>query len=346
MTHALTPMAEAGRPKTSAIRSLIALVIAFWMCSPHAAAESIPQAVQRMDRTLQEIDRRLREMDRRSRDMERLLQALDRRVEESERSGAASVRESERLAGEAWKPGQRFRDCDECPWMVVIPAGSYFMGSRAGQGDASERPRHRVTIARPFAAGAYEVTFAEWKACRDDGGACSHTPTDNSWGRGNRPVINVTWRHAKEYVGWLSRKTKNEYWLLSESEWEYAARARMTGRYWWGDEIGNGRANCRGCGGRWDGARTSSADSFKPNAFGLYNVHGNVSEWVEDCWKPDYVGAPEDELAWTTGHCTFRVVRGGAWKDIPSYLGSAKRRKHRIDELRNHIGFRVGRTLH
>ena len=154
-------------------------------------------------------------------------------------------------------------------------------------------PRHRVTIARPFSVGVHEVTFAQWDACRRAGG-CSHNPDGQGWGRGTRPVVDVSWHDAQQYVRWLSGKTGARYRLLSESEWEYVARAGTTTRYWWGGAIARSRANCDGCGSRWDGRQTAPVGTFRPNAFGLHDVHGNVWEWVQDCERGSYSGAPSN----------------------------------------------------
>ena len=191
--------------------------------------------------------------------------------------------------------GDRFRDCPECPEMVVVPSGSFRMGSpesEQGRWDY-EGPRHKVRVPRSFAIGQYEVTFAEVDACIAAHG-CAFGPEDLGWGRGRRPVIYVSWNEAQEYVTWLSSRTDHEYRLPSEAEWEYAARAGTQTRYWWGNEVGRDRANCAGCGGREDDRRTAPVGSFAANPFGLHDVHGNVWEWVADCWHDDYQGAPVD----------------------------------------------------
>ena len=160
------------------------------------------------------------------------------------------------------KPKDTFKDCDTCPEMVVVPAGEFMMGSNDGQAD--EKPVHKVTIAKPFAVGKFEVTFAEWDACVAAGG-CKHKPDDEGWGRGKRPVINVSWDDiTKEYLPWLSRKTGKTYRLLTEAEWEYAARAGSRAKYAWGDEIGKNSANCDGCGSHWDNKQTAPVGSFQP----------------------------------------------------------------------------------
>ena len=140
-----------------------------------------------------------------------------------------------------------------------------------------------MTIGSPFAVGVCPVMFDEWDACASAGGCGGYRPDDRGWGRGRRPVIDVSWRDAQSYVAWLSRETGEAYRLLSESEWEYAARAETATRYWWGDDIGRNRANCNVCGSRWDDESTAPAGSFAANVFGLHDVHGNVFEWVQDC---------------------------------------------------------------
>ena len=240
-----------------------------------------------------------------------------------------------------------FRDCAQCPSLVVVPDGMYRMGSPSWEKDREdgEGPMHDVIIGRPVAVGMYEVTFTEWDACRREGG-CSHDPPDQGWGRANRPVINVSWEDAQEYVRWLSRKTGKRYRLPSESEWEYAARGGTTTRYHWGDEIGRNGANCAGCGSRWDGARSSPAGSFSPNPFGLYDVHGNVWEWVEDCWHDDYEGAPSNGGVWTgKGDCSRRVLRGGSFFTSPALLRSAYRSQDPSRSRLKLVGFRVAREL-
>jgi formylglycine-generating enzyme required for sulfatase activity len=243
-------------------------------------------------------------------------------------------------------PGETFRDCPTCPEMVVIPAGSFMMGSPATEMDRNdnEGPQHRVTIARPFAVGKFEVTFGEWDACVAANG-CKHKPDDQGWGRGKRPVIDVSWDDVtKEYLPWLREKTGEDYRLLTEAEWEYAARARSKVAYSWGDEIGDGNANCAKCGSRWDGEQTAPVGSFKRNAFGLYDMHGNVWEWVQDCYERSYgaYAAPSDGSA---RDCLGRVVRGGSWLHDPDRLRSAMRDGNSADSRYHVLGFRLARTL-
>ncbi|MDE0331907.1 MAG: SUMF1/EgtB/PvdO family nonheme iron enzyme [Nitrospinae bacterium] len=239
-----------------------------------------------------------------------------------------------------------FRDCPECPEMVPVPAGSFMMGSPSGEKgrDDDEGPRRRVTISKPFAVGRYEVTFAEWDACAAVDGSGCHRPGDEGWGRGRRPVINVSWDDAQAYVKWLSKKTGERYRLLTEAEWEYAARAGATTRYSWGDDIGHNRANCEGCGSRWD-RQTAPVGSFRVNPFGLHDAHGNVWEWVADCWNKNYEGAPSDGRAWTSGDCGSRVLRGGSWSSKPRNLRFAVRGRFITISSRHNNGFRVTRTL-
>ena len=212
---------------------------------------------------------------------------------------------------------------------------------------AKMTPIHKVRIDYLLAVGMYPVTFDEWDACVSDGGCGGYRPDDEGWGRGALPVINVSWEDAQNYVKWLSWKTGKGYRLLSESEWEYVARAGTRTRYWWGDEIDRNRANCNECGSRWDNKRTASVGSFSANTFGLYDVHGNVQEWVEDCWNDSYDGAPEDGSAWVSEDCDCyqRVLRGGSWSYLPRNLRSTSRNRYATGNRNNFNGFRVARTL-
>ena len=190
---------------------------------------------------------------------------------------------------------------------------------------------------------SYDVTFADWDACVAVGG-CSRVG-DSGFGRGTRPVINVNFGDARRYVEWLSKMTGRTYRLLTEAEWEYAARAGSTTAYFWGDQIGSGNANCNECGSQWDHQRTAPVGKFTPNQFGLYDIVGNVSQWVQDCWNADYDGAPTDGSAWTIGDCDNGVVRGGSWFNDPQNLRSADRFRN-PRTLRNlSFGIRLGRTL-
>ena len=208
--------------------------------------------------------------------------------------------------------------------MVSIPAGEFRMGSGARDAEDREKPVHRVAVPA-FKLGKYEVTFAQWDACVADGGCNGYSPDDDGWGRGNRPVFVVSWDDVQSFIDWLNGRTGGNYRLPSEAEWEYAARAGSTTKYSWGDDIGNNLANCVRwyCGDRWD--YTAPVGSFPANAWGLHDMHGNVSEWVQDCWNDSYEGAPTDGSAWTSGDCSWRVFRGGSWGDYAGNLRSAYR---------------------
>lgn len=287
----------------------------------------------------------------------------------------------------ALKPGDPFRECapmrqnqDYCPDMVVVPAGTFEMGTPVADMQHSvkgevissafdepamridknayinELPQHQVTIAKPFAVSKFELTFAEWDVCAASGGCNSYRPSDAQWGRGERPVIYVSWDDAQQYVTWLSKVTGKTYRLLTEAEYEYAARAGTTTEYPWGNDIGTNNANCLGCGSPWDNRQQTApvgsftangfVGSFPPNKFGLYDMVGNVWEWVEDCYHPNYQGAPTDGSAWIdSGTCSNRVVRGGSWNNSPIYLRSADRDRTPPVNQSYHLGFRVARTL-
>ena len=187
-----------------------------------------------------------------------------------------------------------------------------------------EGPRHRVNIGYPLAVGVYEVTFSEWYACVNAGG-CDRFPDDEGWGRGNRPVINVSWEDAQSYVRWLSARTDHRYGLLSESEWEYVARAGTITPFYFGSTISTDQANYNGD-YTYDSGRkgvyrgkTVPVGSFSANAWGVHDMHGNVWEWVEDCWNYSYEGAPADGSAWESGDCDVRVLRGGSWNNSPGF---------------------------
>jgi formylglycine-generating enzyme required for sulfatase activity len=239
--------------------------------------------------------------------------------------------------------GDTFRDCAACPRMVPVPAGSYLMGSPATEAGRHEDEEQRtVTIADPFAVGMYEVTFAQWDACVAAGGCGGHRPDDGGWGRGRRPVINVSWEDAQAYVAWLSTETGEDYRLLTEAEWEYVARAGTTTPFHTGATISTDQANYDGQSSPYGAgvrgiyrARTIEVGSFGANAFGLHDVHGNAAELVQDCYEDTDGGA-------TT--CSRRVVRGGSWANGPELLRLAYR-GWCAPTLRNDLnGFRVART--
>jgi len=246
----------------------------------------------------------------------------------------------------ALKPADSFEECaKDCPEMIVVPAGSFMMGSPASERQSFEEPRHDVTILKPFAVSKFELSFAEWDACAAYGDCDAHIK-DGGFGRGRLPVINVTWDDARRYAAWLAKMTGEPYRLLSEAEYEYAARAGTQTIYPWGDAIGTNNANCNGCGSRWDDLQTAPVGSFPPNRFGLYDMVGNVYEWVEDCLHADYRGAPADGSPWIAGgSCNGRMIRGGSWADDPIDLRSASRPWSPVTVRRNFIGFRVARSL-
>jgi formylglycine-generating enzyme required for sulfatase activity len=242
--------------------------------------------------------------------------------------------------GVSHRPGAAFRDCAECPQMVVIPAGSFRMGDVTGGGGNNEKPVHAVNIGYKFAVGKFEVTFAQWDACVSAGGCNGYRPKDHGWGRGNRPVIYVNWKDAKEYVAWLSRRTGKRYRLLSEAEWEYMARGRSTSKYPWGNSIDSSKAKYGSSNGTVPVAR------YAANAFGVHDTVGNVWEWTEDCWHGSYAGAPTDGSSWTSGgNCRLRVLRGGSWINKPRYVRSAYRDRDGPDYRSLNSGFRVARTF-
>jgi formylglycine-generating enzyme required for sulfatase activity len=252
----------------------------------------------------------------------------------------------------ALKPKDAFRECDKCPEMVVVPAGSFTMGSPTSEEgrDIDEGPQHRVKISRTFAVGRFSITFDEWDTCVADDG-CEFKPSDQGWGRGQRPVIGVSWEDAKRYLRWLSRKTGKSYRLLSESEREYVTRAGTTTPFWWGTSISTNQANYNGnypYGGGSIGefrAKTMPVNSFRPNPWGLYGVHGNVYDWVEDCYHETYADAPSDGSAWIVGACNHRIVRGGGWHGAARSLRAADRDNYAASERSTTFSFRIARTL-
>jgi formylglycine-generating enzyme required for sulfatase activity len=234
--------------------------------------------------------------------------------------------------------GSSFKDCEDCPELVEIPTGTFLMGSKADpfasvQPRSDEQPQRSVSI-KSFAMGKYEVTQEQWFAVMG-------TMPSNFKGR-TLPVENVTWADAKEFATKLSRKTGKNYRLPTEAEWEYAARAGSQTAYSFGhneNELGRFA---------WfsgnSGIKTSPVGEKLPNNFGLYDMHGNVWEWMGDCWNGNYSGAPNDESAWTAGNCSMRVLRGGSWGSNPQDLRSATRDRLNADSRFYSIGFRVVRT--
>ena len=286
-----------------------------------------------------------------------------KRLEQEKAERKRLAREKAKRAWrDALKKRPNFTECPECPEMVVVWEGSFAMGSPLSEDGrrGSEGQVHRVNIPAPFAVGKYEVTFAQWDACVNGHGCNGYRPSDKERGRDRNPVINVGWQDAKAYVRWLSEKMGKEYRLLSEAEWEYVARAGTRTSRYWGDDVSE---QCSYANGRdessaefvgwWTGAPcedgfifNAPVGTFSANAFGVFDMLGNVWEWVEDCWHENYAGAPVDGSAWTTGgDCERRVLRGGSRSEKPSRIRSAAR-GHEVRGLRNgHTGFRVALTL-
>ena len=235
---------------------------------------------------------------------------------------------------------------DRGPEMVVIPGGRFLMGCLSGYECFNNEPAHAVTIPQ-FAVSKFEVTFNDYDQFMNP-----NQLDDEGWGRGRRPVINVSWDDVQDYVTWLSSQTGHSYRLLSEAEWEYVARAGSSTAYSWGNEIGADLANCADlqeknlgtCGDHWE--KTAPVGSFEANAFGVHDMHGNVWEWVEDCWNSRYWGAPSDGSAWLSGDCDRRVLCGGSWYGAPGNLNVALRIPKSSTQGNDNIGFRVARTLH
>ncbi len=253
-----------------------------------------------------------------------------------------------RLADVSLKPGDVRRDCasEACPEMVVIPPGEFMMGSPTSEKDRNddEGPQRKVTIASPFLVSKYEVTFAEWDACLVAGG-CSYRPSDADGGRDKQPTINVSWNDVQQYISWLSIKTGMVYRLLSEAEWEFAARAGTTTTYSWGGEAGLKNAHCSDCGSEWDKKKPAPVGSFKPNGFGLYDMHGNVWEWVQDCYLESYAKVATDGSKSPDTDGCHRVVRGGSFHGYRGDLRSASRGSTSPGNRSLINGFRVARDL-
>ena len=226
------------------------------------------------------------------------------------------------------------------PEMTIIQGREFVRGD--AQGDSDERPPTSVTPGT-FAIGVFEVTFNEYDQF------CASTncdmPDDEGWGRGNNPVVNVSWQDAKAYTEWLSKKTRKRYRLPSDAEWEYAARAGTATKYWWGDETGIARANCEGCNSLWDGAQISPVGKFSANPLGLHDTAGNVFEWVADCYHDSFAAAPADGSPLEKPGCGKRVIRGGAWSFPPKEIRSANRWRDFPSRRSDDTGFRVARDI-
>jgi len=238
------------------------------------------------------------------------------------------------------RAGDTFQDCPECPEMVVIPAGEFMMGSPAHehQRGKDEGPVHRVIVPRPFAMGIYEVTFDEWEACLAGGGCDGYLPSDRGWGRGRQPVIYVNYTNAKSYTNWLTRKTGREYRLPSEAEWEYAARAGTTTRYYLGNTITESQA-------RFGGGGPGAVGRYPPNPFGLHDMHGNVWEWTEDCYARTYEGWASDASLRHPDYCRVRTIRSGSSGNHSREIRSAMRKRNGHNKRHSTVGIRVVAVL-
>lgn len=234
----------------------------------------------------------------------------------------------------------QLRDGSSGSEMLVLRGGSFLRGD--SRGDEDEKPQKQVKL-KPFAIGIHEVTFDEYdRFCEENGRS---KPDDSEWGRGYRPVINVTWKDATAYAEWLSRQTGQNYRLPTDAEWEYAARGGTSSRFWWGDEEEKVRANCEGCGSLWDGEKSAPVGSFPPNSFGLHDTAGNVFEWVADCWNDSFADAPADGAALEKKDCVSRVIRGGAWSFPSHEIRSANRWRDFSTRQSDDTGFRLVREL-
>jgi formylglycine-generating enzyme required for sulfatase activity len=226
--------------------------------------------------------------------------------------------------------------------MVVIPEGSYEMGSSGASSSTEERPRHSVRVVK-FAMSKHEITFAEYEKFAMATGRA--IPDNLYMEKDTHPVIYVSWDDAFYYARWLSEQTGEDYNLASEAQWEYAAGTGARSSFWWGYNEEPGRAHCFGCGSGLDPRKPTKVGSFGPNDFGIHDTAGNVAEWVRDCWHDNYDGAPTRAEVWEGGDCSFRVVRGGSYSSPPSSIRHAKRDKFKSDSSYDHIGIRVVKRI-
>ena len=270
--------------------------------------------------------------------------AANQREETANASSVVDDAEVYRQAGSvieaAYRPGEIIQDCEGCPEMVVLPGGLFVMGSpegEAGRG-ADEGPQREVSIA-PFAIGKYEITFAQWDACLAGGGCNGYSPPDRGWGRGARPVTDVSWDDVQAYLDWLNERTGGlRYRLATEAEWEYAARGGGDTPYAYGAQVTQAQATYRV-------NSTTGVGAHDANGFQLFDVHGNVCEWVEDCYAPNYELAPIDGAAVQSDECARRVYRGGGYADQEAALRLASRRSAAPGQRLNGVGFRIARAL-
>ncbi|CAD6520659.1 Hercynine oxygenase [Paraburkholderia hiiakae] len=240
------------------------------------------------------------------------------------------------------KPGPHdIQDCPSCPVLIAVTPGNFTMG--IDNDDASERPAHRVTISHSYALAKYAVTVAQWNACVA-ASACPRLSNENN-ASPNAPVRDLSWDDAQQYVKWLSKVSGKPYRLPTEAEWEYAARAGTETRYWWGNDMRKGTANCKDCGPPWHAEAPNDVGSFPANAFGFYDMAGGVWEWTSDCWHNSYKNAPNDGHSWDEPNCQTRVIRGGSWRDGAGYMLAATRFKYDSSVRYEANGFRVARDM-
>jgi formylglycine-generating enzyme required for sulfatase activity len=237
--------------------------------------------------------------------------------------------------------GTEIKDCPACPPLIGLKQGDFVMGSNVD--DPSERPAHSVSIARPFAVGKFEVTNEQWNVCVE-AGACQASSAGPS-AQKNDPVRDVSWNDAQAYVKWLSKVSGKSYRLPTEAEWEYAVRGGTSTRYWWGDKMATGKANCKVCGDPWNPDGPAPVGSFAANPYGIHDMNGSLWEWVSDCWHNTYKGAPADGRAWDEPNCNVRVIRGGSWREGADYMLSSTRFKYDASVRHSQNGFRVARDL-
>lgn len=221
---------------------------------------------------------------------------------------------------------------------VFVEGGQFMMGDSFGDGNKSELPVHQVTL-DGFAVGMHEVTFDQYDKFCDATGI--EKPSDEEWGRGNRPVINVSWHDANAFAEWLSKQNKQKFNLPSEAQWEYFARAGTTGRYWMGNKIGKNAAQCDNCINKFEPKQTVPVGSFRPNPWGIYDTAGNVNEWCQDNRHKNYQGAPDDSSPWLNGSNRRARYRGGSWSTDANWLRSASRDYEGKNQKYNDIGFRL-----
>ncbi|GAB3475544.1 SUMF1/EgtB/PvdO family nonheme iron enzyme [Marinomonas epiphytica] len=229
------------------------------------------------------------------------------------------------------------------PKVEKLKPAVFKMGDQQRVGDDNERPVHTVDVPTGFYFGKYEVTFDQYDQFANATGRA--LPPDNGWGRGQRPVVNVSWYDAKAYTAWISEQTGQEYRLPTEIEWEYSARANSDTSFWYGDTVKAGYSVCDSCGSQWDAVSSAPVGSQASNPFGLFDMHGNVAEWVEDCYHETYEGAPNSNQVWLSEQCDSRVIRGGSWFDIPRVGRSSTRYRANPDLRASNWGFRVVRVI-